>query len=304
MARISRRNFLLQSGTAITAGCLLSGTGLSFFNSPIGLQLYTVGDLLKKDFEGTLEQVAAIGYREVEMAGFFGKTPGQVKAALKNAGLHCGSAHIFGPLNFEETLDYVKELGAKYVITSGVSPQRVIEARKDPKASEAMKDIILDDCKELAEVYNKMGEQASRVGIQLAYHNHNWEFQSFNGVIFYDELLLRTDPELVKFELDCGWAKVAGHDPVTYLEKYAGRFRLLHIKDFEAGYKPTTSRKGDTKPPSTELGRGGIDYKPILLAAKKTAVDWLYVEQEPPFTELPALEAIKVSYDYLKHLNL
>ena len=198
MVQLSRRNFLVQGSTAIAAGCFILGPGSLPLNPPIGLQLYTVGDQLAKDFEGTLQQIAAIGYKEVEMAGFFGKKPDEIKAALSNVGLHCGSAHIFGQQTLEQTLDFVKELGAKYIITSSRAPKRISDAAKEPKTLGAMnKELTLDDYRSLADVYNKMGEQAKRVGLQLAYHNHTREFQSFNGVIANDELLRLTDPELV-----------------------------------------------------------------------------------------------------------
>ena len=103
----------------------------------------------------------------------------------------------------------------------------------------------------------------------------------------------------------CGWMTVAGYSPVTYLTKYPNRYEFLHIKDFRKGFKPTTNllEKGPGAPVPTELGRGSVDYRPIFAAAKKAKIRAYYVEQEPPFTEMPALEAIKVDYDYLKNLH-
>ena len=105
--------------------------------------------------------------------------------------------------------------------------------------------------------------------------------------------------------MDCGWVTVAGHSPVDYLHKHPDRYRLLHIKDFKPGFTPT-SKLGETgqgAPVPTELGRGSIDYKEIFAAAKKSRIRAIFVEQEPPFTEIPALEAIKVDYDYLHNLH-
>ena len=120
----------------------------------------------------------------------------------------------------------------------------------------------------------------------------------------YDEFLRLTDPELVCLELDCGWMVVAGQDPVAYLTKFPNRYRLLHVKDFEKGFAQTTTLMMDAPggPVPTELGRGGIDYTKILAAARKGKVTNIFVEQEPPFNEMPALEAIKVDYDYLNPL--
>jgi sugar phosphate isomerase/epimerase len=165
--------------------------------------------------------------------------------------------------------------------------------------------LTLDDWKWNAEQFNKVGEQIRKAGLQLGYHNHNFEFRSYGSTTGYDEFIRLTDPDLVKLELDCGWMTVAGLDPVAYLTKYPERYRLLHIKDFRKGFTPTTKLgdQGQNAPVPTELGRGAIDYRRILDAASKGQIRALFVEQEPPFTEMPALEAIKLDYDYLKKLQ-
>jgi sugar phosphate isomerase/epimerase len=114
-----------------------------------------------------------------------------------------------------------------------------------------------------------------------------------------------TDSELVKLELDCGWATVAGQDPVVYLAKYPERYSLLHIKDYRRGFTPRTTLtdKDPGAPVPTELGRGAIDYRRIFSAARKARIRALFVEQEPPFTDMPAFEAIKVDYEYMKNLK-
>jgi sugar phosphate isomerase/epimerase len=188
----------------------------------------------------------------------------------------------------------------------------VSRVHADPKAGQigffmALLDALtLDDYKWSAEQFNKVGEQVKQAGLQLAYHNHNFEFKKFEGgVTGYDEFLHLTDPGLVKLEMDCGWVTVAGHDPVAYLNKFPDRYKLLHIKDFKKGFTPTHSlgQTGDNAPVPTELGRGGIDYSKIF-AASKGHIDSLFVEQEPPFKEMPALEAMKVDYEYLHNLHV
>ena len=166
--------------------------------------------------------------------------------------------------------------------------------------------LTLDDWKWNAEQFNKMGEPIKKAGLQLGYHNHNFEFRKFGDVTGYDEFLRHTDPELVALELDCGWMTVAGLNPVTYLTKYPGRYRLLHIKDFKKGFTPSTTLMGDAGSAAvpTELGRGAIDYTRILGAAFSGNIRALFVEQEPPFKEMPALEAIKVDFDCLHNLKI
>ena len=162
-----------------------------------------------------------------------------------------------------------------------------------------------DDWKWNAEQFNKVGEEVKKVGLKLAYHNHNFEFKSYLSTTGYDEFISLTDPNLVKLELDCGWVTVAGYDPIAYLTKYPDRYRLLHIKDFKKGFAPTTTlaEGGPNAPVPTELGSGGIDYLRVLDAASKGHIDAMFVEQEPPFTEMSAFDAIKVDYEYLKSIQ-
>jgi len=277
-------------------------------NRPIGLQLYTVGDQLGKDFNGTLKQVAAIGYKEVELAATYQKSAAGLRAAFRDAGLTCRSAHMF---DFQKTpaqfMDFAKELGVKYVVTSFNPPQSAMAslsgATPDFEAFvKVLEGMTLDDYKRSAETCNQLGAEARKRGLQYAYHTHNLEFRKFGDVTAYDTLLSSTDPKLVKMEMDCGWVAVAGYDPVAYLDKFPDRYRLLHIKAFKSG-APTVSLQGAQRPEPTELGRGGMDYKPIFAAAKKAGVEQYYVEQEPPFTEMPAMEAIRIDYDFLHKLQ-
>jgi len=303
----SRREFLIETSGALAAGILMLGQPSQLFANPlarpIGLQLYTVGEQLKKDYDGTLQQVAAVGYREVETAGFFGKKPPEIRKSLQDAGLHCASVHM-GMGGIEEALPYATEIGAKYVISSVTLPKPPDPGKFDIKAFMAqLASLTLDDYKSMAERCNQMGEQAKKAGLQFGYHNHNFEFKPLSGGIGYDELLRATDPGLVKFELDCGWMVAAGHDPAAYLAKYPNRYRLLHIKDFQLTANPSVGLDEGSRPKPAELGRGHIDYKPIFAAAKKTEVEKYYVEQEPPFDDMPAMDAIKVDYDYLHKLD-
>jgi len=291
----SRREFLIQSSAALAATALVTGYPICANSNPLGkpagLQLYSVTAQLEKDFDKTLHQVRALGYQEVEMAGFFGKKPVEIKRSFDNAGLHCGSMHIFSE-GLDATMEYAVAIGAKYIITSFISP--------DATRGENAGGLTLEDYKVMAGKCNHMGEQAKKVGLQLAYHNHNGEFKPLPGGTGYDEFLKQTDPDLVKLELDCGWMSAAGLNPATYIGKYPDRYRLLHIKDFKPTPRPLYG--GGEVPEGTELGRGHVDYGPIFRAAKK-AIEWYYIEQEPPFKEMPVLEALKINYEYLQQFK-
>jgi sugar phosphate isomerase/epimerase len=210
-----------------------------------------------------------------------------------------------------QKMEAAKELGEEYMIVTVPWVAELSRFKKDPAQSQmefllgVLNALTLDDWKWNAEQFNKIGEQTKKAGLQLGYHNHNFEFKSFGDTTGYDEFLRLTDPELVKLELDCGWVTVAGKDPVAYLNRYPDRYRLLHIKDFKKGFTPRTTLmdKGPNPPVPTELGRGTIDYSTIFKAAKKAKVHEFFVEQEPPFVEMPALEAIKVDYAYLRNLS-
>jgi sugar phosphate isomerase/epimerase len=212
--------------------------------------------------------------------------------------------HI-GMGGIDQAIPYAKEVGARYLISSVTFPKAPEPGKFDMKTILAqLSAFTLDDYKQIAARCNEMGAQAKKAGLQFAYHNHNFEFKpQAGGAIGYDIVLKETDPDLVKFELDCGWMAAAGHDPIAYLTEYPKRYRLLHIKDFQPTESPAVSLEESQRPKPAELGRGHIDYKPIFAAAKKTEVELYYVEQEPPFTTTPALEAIKIDYAYLHALS-
>jgi sugar phosphate isomerase/epimerase len=298
MRRISRRAFLKTASASAACAALWNRIPRLLANPlglPLGLQLYSVRDVLPKDYEGTLKQLAAIGYREVEAAGFFGRTPSQVKQAMDEAGLRCVSAHY--PLNqllpkVDETIQYGKDLGLEYIVCS--SPMLKDPARvKEPGSRAARESMTLDDWRWNADQFNHIGEKVSAAGMRFAYHNHTPEFRSENGVLFYDELLKSTDPAKVSMELDCGWAAVAGQKPAELLYRYPTRICMLHVKDF----KLTPTSTASDPPPSTEMGHGTIDYHSIFEAAKKANIKHAFVEQEQ--FDVPEMEALRMDADYM-----
>jgi sugar phosphate isomerase/epimerase len=313
----SRRSFLktaTAAGIAIPSVLEARAANAKSMNLPIGLQLYTVGKEMDADPFGTLKRVAAVGYQTVELSPM-GKTPlPDLKKALDDLGLKNPAGHYMLPdlmTKLQQNIDAAKQLGQEYMIVTVPWVADPSRFKSDPAKGQMafflalLQGLTLDDWKWNAEQFNRLGEQIKTAGLQLGYHNHNFEFKSYGSTTGYDEFIRLTDANLVKLELDCGWMTVAGHDPVSYLTKYPDRYRSLHIKDFHKGFSPTTTlmEHGPKAPVATELGRGAIDYRNIFAAAGKGQIRAMFVEQEPPFTEMPALEAIKVDYDYLKNLQ-
>jgi sugar phosphate isomerase/epimerase len=295
MVGISRRSFI-QSGAA---ACAVAFAGpraqASPLGLPVGLQLYSVRDLLPKDYAGTLQQLGAMGYREVEAAGFFGHTAAEVKQAMAQAGLRCVSAHYpmaaLDPL--DDVLRFGSELGLSYVICA--SPMM-----RDPAKAKglgwavAIEAMTADDWKWNADQLNAIGKRARAEGIRFGYHNHFIEFHEHDGFLPYDVLLQQTDPQLVDMEMDCGWVVIGGKRPEDYLAKYPERYVMLHVKEFKLeGWKP------GMEPVSTEMGRGSIDYASIFAAAKKARIQHIFVEQEA-FPDMPAMEALKTDAEWMK----
>jgi len=247
--------------------------------SKIGVQLYTVRRELEADFEGTLAKVASLGYREVEVAGYYGRTPAQVKAVLARNGLAAPSAHFQSVVSsggVREAIEAAGVVGHRYLIYAYLPAE---ESRS------------LDDYRRLAERLNRAGEECRRAGVQFGYHNHDFEFAPMEGRIPYDLLLEGTDAGLVKMELDLYWITRGGQSPLAYFRKHPGRFPLVHVKDMDA----TPERH------FTEVGRGTIDFKTIFAASKQAGIKHYFVEQD----ETPAspFDSIGTSIDYLKRLE-
>ena len=297
----TRRNFL-KTGAFISASALLSPhLAASPFNLPIGLQLYSVRELLPKDYEGTLKQVAALGYREVEAAGFYHHTAKDVKASMASAGLRCVSGHYPSTelhARLDEIIAFHGELGAHYIICSfpGMKhPSRL----KEPSYAHQVQSFTMDDYRWNADDFNKMGAKVKAAGLQFGYHNHTMEFAKQEGKVPFDELLRLTDPKLVTIEMDCGWVTVGGGDPIDYLRRYPTRISMLHVKDFKHTEKQASSSE---PPPAAELGRGTTDFRAIFKAARRANIKHYFVEQEA--FNLPPYESLKLDADYMKQLNV
>jgi sugar phosphate isomerase/epimerase len=257
----------------------------------IGLQLYTVRDLMKQDFDGTLSKVAAVGYKEVEFAGYFDHSPKDVRTAVDRHGLTAPSAHIdYKNLGdkFPEVIEAAKVVGHEYLVNPWIDE----DIRKQP-----------DGWKQAAETFNRAGEACKKAGIQFAYHNHWFEFLPVNGKLPYDLLLTECDPNLVKMELDLCWITVGGQDPLRYFDRYPGRFPLVHVKDVKRIPPVTAGGRqdfGSSMKDMTEVGSGIIDWKKIFAQSDKAGIKHYFVEHDHP---RKPLESIKKSYEYLARLR-
>jgi sugar phosphate isomerase/epimerase len=290
---MDRRTFL-ETATTVTAATLLtSRLGWAAGDHKIekvGVQLYTVRDLMKTDLDGTIAKVAQIGYKEVEFAGYFGRTGQQVRAACDKNGLAAVSTHVqYDELDdkFPAVIETSKTIGLKYIVCPWI-PE---ELRQSP-----------DIWKKAAAKFNHCGEQSKKAGMQFAYHNHWFEFLPVEGKLPYDELLKECDANLVKMEMDLCWIIAAGADPLKYFNLHPGRFPLVHVKDLKTLPKVTAGgaqNYGDTVD-LTEVGSGVIDWKKIFAQSEKAGIKHYIVEHDHP---KQPFESIKTSYEYLEKLR-
>ncbi|HYO24613.1 MAG TPA: sugar phosphate isomerase/epimerase, partial [Lacipirellulaceae bacterium] len=245
----------------------------------IGVQLYTLRDLTAKDMPGTLKAVAAMGYGAVELAGYGNlKSAAEVKKALDAAGLKAPAGHWAIDVlekEHERIMEEVQVLGVQQVVVPFLA-----EARRG-KDTEAWK--------QLAKVLDQIGSYFHGIGVELAYHNHAFEFQKFDGKYALDILFENTTPHLVKAEIDVYWVRHAGEDPAAYVDKLGDRVRMLHLKDMAEGAEKRFA----------PVGTGTMNFKAILAAADKHGVRWGFVEQDNTY-DTPPLEAIRTSLENLK----
>ena len=241
------------------------------------VQLYTLREELKKDFIGTLEKVAALGYSGVEFAGFGELAAEDMRKKLHELGLTAVSSHFLLE-EIEEKLqwiiDYSKIIGSKYIVCCWANPKSK------------------EDFLTLAERCNRVGEALSKEGLTFCYHNHDHEFVDIDGVYGLDILYSGTNPEYVKAEMDTYWLQYAGINPAEYIRKYGGRIPIIHLKDME----DTPERA------FAEVGTGVMDFESIIKAGKEAGVEYFVVEQDKCKRE--AMERIAISYNNLVNMNL
>jgi sugar phosphate isomerase/epimerase len=315
----SRRLFIKRSAAALATLAASNSLYASMWktSSKIGIQLFTIPGMVSSDFKGTMAKLAGIGYREIEFFGpydfsapatierwvgiaaqlgiksnaFYGHTPSDVKSILADLGLSAPSAHldiITMRENMDPAMKGLSELGVKYVAIPAIFNA---EDRSD--------------FSKLAAEFNRFGDQMSKHGITFVYHNHGYEHAPKDGKVLMDTLLQETDPSKVKFELDIFWMTAAGANPTDYLKKYPGRFKLLHIKDASEPIRFSGDGGGpDQWMPlfgkMADPGKGILDIKGIINAAKKSGAEHFYLERD--LTPNPE-GTLKDSFKYLSKVR-
>ena len=314
----TRRKFIEQSGMFALGTLIFSHYAKTEMFSggkktpAIGLQLYTLGDLMTKDAKGTLQKLAAIGYKELESAGsekgnFYGYKPKELAAMIKDAGMHWRSAHVGGaPFSPEQIMKMAKTAEDSARIKKMM--ERFKNRPKAPNLKENYQELAddaaegglsylvcssipvntLDEIKTAVEVFTKAGEACKKNGVQFAYHNHTTEFDDVEGHRPFDYILSNTDKDLVKMELDLAWATKAKQDPVALFKLHPGRFPLWHVKDLD---------KNTMNP--TEVGSGFIDFKRIFDNAGESGMKYFFVEQDGA---PQPLQDVTASYNYLEKM--
>jgi sugar phosphate isomerase/epimerase len=265
------------SATA-SAGASAGATATASATPAIGVQLYTVRTLMARDMEGTLAELARIGYREVEFAGYYERTPAQVRAMLDRHGLASPSVHV--PIeqlraDAAQALDAAQAIGHRWLIAPWL-----VEAQRTP-----------DGYKRLAADLNRAGEAARARGLRVGYHNHDFEFAALaDGQQGYRILLAETDPALVDLELDLFWATKARQDILALFAQHPGRFPFVHVKDMRdlAGAQQMT-----------EVGAGDIDFRRIFAEGRIGGLAHYVVEHDQP---ADPMASVRTSYANLRRL--
>lgn len=284
---ISRRTFVINSGLATAAVLAIPSLAFTMNKKEIGLQLYTLRDELSKDVKSTIEKVAAAGYTTVETYGFsikdqfWGLSPLELKKILDKNELKAISGHYnLGSFLYD---------GNHAELIAAIEAAKVLKSEylTIPWVDEPFRKNI-EDYKKIALRLNEAAKMCKASGLKLAYHNHDFEFQKYDGTTGYEILLKETDKDLVYFELDLYWVVRSGNDPLKLLAANPGRFKMWHVKDMDK-INPALN---------TEIGSGSIDFKIIFAAAKQSGMQHFFVEQENNYNP-NHFESIKTSCDFI-----
>jgi sugar phosphate isomerase/epimerase len=282
---MDRRTFL----AALAAAATTSIAAAAAERQRLGVQLYTLRNELQQDFEGSLRKVAAIGYKEVEFAGYFGRSPAEVRQVLDAAGLSAPSAHVDYKLlgaDFPKTIAAAQTMGHRYLVVAWMDPAGWGD---------------LDTWKRAADAFNKAGEMCRQAGMQFCYHNHHFEFIAAGGQLPYELLLKECDPQLVKMEMDLCWMAAAGADPLDYFRRYPGRFPMVHMKQLKKIPPHTGMLPFDAATPEiTEVGPGVVDFQNILAHRRQAGIQHYFVEHDAAKSPFASIEA---SYRYLQGIQ-
>ncbi len=255
-----------------------------------GLALYTLRNAMGSDAKATLQAVADAGYKNIEAAGyadgkFYNMAPKDFKNLLEELGLEPISTHQGSVTldNADTMMADVKAAGFKYFVIP-VPPMGLFKVDSETRIMG-----MTGGASNLAEIVNTLGKKAKMAGLELLYHNHDFEFKKdADGIVTIDYLLEHCDPKYVNFQMDLYWVTKAGADPVAYFEKYPGRFKIWHVKDMD--------EEGRFAP----VGNGQIDFARILANKKLSGMKYYMVEQDKTFDGMKPLEVIKISHEGLK----
>jgi sugar phosphate isomerase/epimerase len=278
---LTRRHFLEFAATALPGFALVLEAQARF---PIGLQLSTLNAMAKADLAGTLTQIHAVGYQEVELTPVaYTLPPDQLRRVLAESGLKAPSGH-FEYTDLSRQFEYAKTLGLDWVVCPMLPKEQWTS---------------IQGFRTAARQFNEWGKHAHDMGMRFAFHNHDYEFRRFGDVTGYDILIKETDPKLVFLELDCYWVTQAGFDPVDLLHQLGRRVRMLHIKDRKPGF-PASNDMSASSAHFTEVGTGGIDWPHIIAAARRLQIEHYFIEQD--HIDGPPIESVRTSYNYLRRI--
>lgn len=300
----SRRDFVkwtaAAAGTSLLASCsspeaepeTKAAPAAAPFTKDLGAQLYTVRSVLPDKTQETLQAIAEIGYKEVEILQRQLDTlpPLLAEVGLKPVGLHLDAALILGGGDSSVSLPDVLGKASEAGLTFAVMPYVPNEQRGG-----------LDVYRGLAEKLNSAGQAAKEAGLRLCYHNHAFEYEPLEGSTPLETLMTNCDPGLVALEIDVFWVSVAGHDPVEMLHKYSGRAPLVHLKD-KSPTVPQQFKEGLPPESFEEVGGGTLDFAAILRAGEETGVEHYFVEQDQ--TPGDPVASLRESYQYLRSLQV
>lgn len=269
-------------------------------SNKFGVQLYVLRALLAKDFDGTLAKVAALGIKNVEFAGFYGRTAKEVRTSVANVGLTAYGAHcLLASMSDDEvrrTVDFCHEVGMPYMVAAvpSIKPAAAPGSGK-AESGNPFEHIELEDWRWSMERFNAIGARVRDAGMRFAYHNHNIEAQKYGDIVAFDEVLRLTDSSVVGIEFDIGNFVAGGGDPYPYLEKYPHRFELAHVKEWVSPFRPTIT---GNFPKYAPFGQGTTDWKKLLEALRKTNVKEIFIEQDGTATG-DELGTVRQAYRFL-----
>lgn len=284
----TRRDFLRLSALATAAGCTLNlhaALPAPAAQLLYGVQLYTVRKEAKANFPALLQSLRQIGFTQIELHPLiFTEPAATLRQTIADAGLNVPSTHM-SAADLDNRLDYARQLGVHYVVTMLPNPRPV----------------SLEDYHAVASRFNHWAAALRDQGMQFAYLCHSHEFLPQDGSSGFDQIMQKTDPALVKLEIDIYWLVQAGVDPAAFLHKYRDRISLLHIKDRIAGV-PTSYTEDAAAEHFTELGKGAIAWPSLLIQARRQGIRYVFLDQDK--TEMPVLQSLQQSFTYLQTLKL